>query len=409
MNGDATICPHCLRFSGNVATPCRNVECSKKGYHYIPSRYLYSENQEGKFINIDPEIGKLIDKYLLVKRLASGGMGAIYLALQMPLQRKVALKMLAGINFKDDDRKRFEREAKTISLLYHPNIVSLFEFGYIPDSGAPFMALEYVEGDDLATLIMRKKEKGEEWSREAIIRIFTQVLNGLGVAHNQGLVHRDMKPQNIMITNVEGNPWFVKILDFGLVRALVDIPGVEVITSHGELWGTPEYMAPEQLTDTGKIDHRCDLYAVGVILLEMLTGQAVFRRKSINEIFSLKLDDKFDPLSTVEPHKLSPLLELFFRKVLDPNPEKRFRNAGEMREALVSAIEEKVTEKLSVQSEKNANVVEKDKDENKGVQIKEMEKEFERERDLTKLGQYILIGLGVIALIIIIFWLTGIL
>jgi serine/threonine-protein kinase len=218
-----------------------------------------------------------------------------------------------------------------------------------------------------------------------------------------------MKPQNIMITNVEGNPWFVKILDFGLVRALVDIPGVEVITSHGELWGTPEYMAPEQLTDTGKIDHRCDLYAVGVILLEMLTGQAVFRRKSMNEIFSLKLDDKFDPLSTVEPHKLSQPLELFFRKVLDSNPEKRFRNAGEMREALVSAIEEKVTEKLSVQSEKNANVVEKDKDENKGVQIKEMEKEFERERDLTKLGQYILIGLGVIALIIIIFWLTGIL
>jgi hypothetical protein len=138
--------------------------------------------------------------------------------------------------------------------------------------------------------------------------------------------------------SVEGNPSFVKLLDFGLVRALVDIPGVEVITSQGELWGTPQYMAPEQLDEGGVIDHRCDLYALGVILFEMLTCRRAFSSKNLNELFVQKLDAGFDPLASLPPGTITPALEAFFRKALSVKPSDRFQSAREMKDALGAAL-----------------------------------------------------------------------
>jgi serine/threonine protein kinase len=340
MTDPSTICPHCETEGGELASPCPDAVCARNGYHFIPSAYHEPlAERVSRGAGHDPEVGRKIGSYLLLQRIGEGGMGVVYLALQMPLGRQVALKMVPAVHLRDEDRRRFEREAMSIAILYHPNIVSLIEYGVSGDKGVPYMVLEYVKGGrDLGRLMDEKRRRRETWDRESLLAIFTQILNGLGVAHKSGLVHRDIKPPNIMLVSVEGNPSFVKILDFGLVRALVDIPGVEVITSQGELWGTPQYMAPEQLDEGGVIDHRCDLYALGVILFEMLTCRRAFSSRSLNELFVQKLDAGFDPLASLPPGTVTPALEAFFRKALGVRPSDRFQSAREMKDALAAAL-----------------------------------------------------------------------
>jgi len=337
-----TICPHCETRGGEIAAPCSDPVCTKNGYHFIPDEYY--EPPESRVsrgaARQDAAIGQKIGNYLIVDKIGEGGMGMVYLALQLPLNRQVALKMIPAVHLNEEDKKRFEREAMSISLLYHPNIVSLHEYGVSPDTGVPYMVLEYVKGGkDLGRLMSDRRRSRREGDRETLLSIFTQVLNGLTEAHNRGLVHRDIKPQNIMLVRVEGNPHFAKILDFGLVRAIAVIPGIEIITSQGELWGTPEYMAPEQISETGTVDHRSDLYSLAVILLEMMTGKAVFRRKNLNEVFSMKLDKDFDATRDLPADTLDAAMRAFFRKALHVIPDERFQSAQEMKDALTQAFE----------------------------------------------------------------------
>ncbi|MFH1434964.1 MAG: serine/threonine-protein kinase, partial [Pseudomonadota bacterium] len=341
MTSLVTICPCCESKGGELASACDNPVCSKKGYHFIPedhfSRHCDRAKQSGE--REDPEVGRVIERYLVVEKLGEGGMGAVYLALQLPLKKQVALKMIAGISLDDHSRKRFEREATAISSLYHPNIVSLIDYGVRPDTGAPFMALEFVRnGKELSQLMIEKMKKREKWKKDDLINIFTQILNGLGVAHKSGLIHRDIKPQNIMLADVEGNPFFVNLLDFGLVRALEDLPGLETLTTEGAVVGTPQYMAPEQVAGAGELDHRVDLYAVGAILYEMVTGRASCPGKTTREIFYTKLSPDFDPMKDVRPGSVEPAIEKLLDKALKRNPEERFSSAREMKEALVEAM-----------------------------------------------------------------------
>jgi len=341
MSEQESVCPNCEARGDKIGSPCTVPICQKKGYHFIPKESFerYQKWLEQPGASEDPEIGRIVDRYLVVEKLGQGGMGAVYLALQMPLMREVALKMASGVILDDVARQRFEREAKSISILYHPNIVGLIDFGFNPTSGVPFMAIEYVKGGrELGDEIARTRRLGEAWTPEALINIFSQVLNGLSIAHKSGLIHRDIKPQNIMLLSIEGNPSFVKILDFGLARALVEIPGGSKLTLQGTIMGTPQYMAPEQIVGKGPVDHRCDLYAVGAMLFEMVTSKPLYPSESPRDTFALKMNADYDPLSQLPPGHIPAAIEAVLRKALAREPAQRFVSATEMKDAMVKAI-----------------------------------------------------------------------
>ena len=341
MGAQDTICPSCESTGGEIGQPCHQKVCGKKGYHFIP-RPAYMRYREWLKVNSspeDPDIGRFIDRFLLIEKLGQGGMGAVYLALQTPLLREVALKVVSGLVLDDQARQRFEREAKAISILFHPNIVTLFDYGFNQVTGAPFMALEFIrEGKELSDEIHARRERGIRWTKSEIIDIFTQILNGLAVAHRNGLVHRDMKPQNIMLTNVEGNPHFVKILDFGLSKALGKIPETAELTAKGLVMGTPKYMSPEQLKGLSTVDHRSDLYSVGTFLFEMISSLPLFAGKDTGEIFLKKLKEDYSPMAALPDGALNAEVEMLLRKALGYSPEERFQSAIEMKDALVTTL-----------------------------------------------------------------------
>jgi len=341
MPGADTICPSCEATGGEFAAPCENPVCRKKGYHFVPApswrRHVARASSSGA--RPDPTVGRLVQRYLVTEKIGEGGMGDVYLALQLPVRKQVALKMIQGLMLDDDARRRFEREATSQTMLYHPNIVSLVDYGTDEATGAPFMALEYVKGGrELADLMEERRMRGERWTGEELIAIFSQILSALAVAHREGLVHRDIKPQNIMLVRVEGNPHFVYLLDFGLARAFGDIPGMETLTAKGAVIGTPQYMAPEQIASRGEVDFRCDLFAVGAVLFEMVAGRAGVSGKSTKEIFFEKLNPDFDPLSLLGPGQVSAPLSEFFRRAMARDPAERFASAAAMKRAMIEAL-----------------------------------------------------------------------
>jgi tRNA A-37 threonylcarbamoyl transferase component Bud32 len=341
MPGADTICPSCEATGGELAAPCGNPVCRKKGYHFIPAaswhRHVARASSSGA--RPDPTVGRLVQRYLVTEKIGEGGMGDVYLALQLPVRKQVALKMIQGLMLDEDARRRFEREATSQTMLYHPNIVSLVDYGMDESTGAPFMALEYIKGGrELAELMEERRKRGEAWTGDELIAIFSQILSALAVAHREGLVHRDIKPQNIMLVRVEGNPHFVYLLDFGLARAFGDIPGMETLTAKGAVIGTPQYMAPEQIASRGEVDFRCDLYAVGTVLFEMVAGRAGVSGKSTKEIFFEKLNPDFDPLSLLAPGKVPAPLSDFFRRAMARDPAERFASAAAMKRAMIEAL-----------------------------------------------------------------------
>ena len=218
-----------------------------------------------------------IAHYRIVEPIGAGGMGAVYKAFDNKLQRVVALKLLpAEYVSQQDRRRRFFQEARAASVLSHPHILTIYEVG--EDDGKPYIAMEYIEGETL-----RQKIKNNGLQLKQIVDIAIQICAGLDRAHGLGIIHRDLKPENLMI-NRDG---YAKILDFGLAKLVAErekalvadseqktlIRGVE--TESGTLMGTVNYMAPEQLLGQ-RVDRRCDVFSLAVVLCEMLTGRAPF-------------------------------------------------------------------------------------------------------------------------------------
>lgn len=343
-----TICPHCERQGRPVGSRCESQGCAEKGYNFIPLKWYESAlayaRKKGR--PLDPLIGLYVDKYLVCSILGQGGMGAVYLALQMPLKREVALKLMANLQMGQTALARFEREAASISRLDHPNIVKLYDFGFARGAvSAPFMALEYVRhGRTLGEALLEvRREHNGEIPASVIMAVFRQVLFALAAAHKMRIVHRDLKPENIMITKVEGNPYHVKILDFGLAKAIEDVSSVESgPTRPGDILGTPYYMAPEQAPLKGRprADERSDLYAVAVMLFEIVTGREAFTGESHLEILMKKSDPKWLPTELPEAKALDPKMRAFLEKGLAINPEERFQSADEMLLALEEVLAE---------------------------------------------------------------------
>jgi len=341
------ICPLCESRTGAVGDPCPSEVCGRKGYRFIPvgwheSAKAYAARKQRP---LDPLLGRSIDRYLLAGKLGEGGMGAVYLAIQRPLNREVALKVISGLEMTQTTIARFEREARSISVLDHPNIVKLYDYGVGElEFRVPYMALEYVKhGRTLRRALwqIRQDSGGAPITGDVVLSVFSQVLHALETAHGVGIIHRDMKPDNVMLAPVAGNPHFVKVLDFGLAKAVADVTGFDgTVSRTGQFLGTPCYMAPEQAPRKGQpsVDGRADLYAVAVMLFEVFTGVRPFEGDTPIEVLTKKVDPSHDPLSCPEARPLPRALKAFLSRGMAADPGARFGDAQEMLAAFRDAL-----------------------------------------------------------------------
>jgi serine/threonine-protein kinase len=241
----------------------------------------------------DPLLGATVaGRYLVQRKLGEGGMGTVYLAMHTILEKSVALKVLHGeFARKPDLVERFMQEAKSASRIRHENVIDISDFGSTPD-GLVFFAMELLQGHDLHTEIARARIAGEllPWSRTK--RIFLQICAALSAAHGKGVVHRDLKPENVYLVDFLGDLDFVKLLDFGIAK-LTEVnqeDGGRKLTKTGMLFGTPEYMSPEQARGES-VDHRVDVYAMGCILFQLVTGRVPFEADNFMGVLSLHLTE----------------------------------------------------------------------------------------------------------------------
>ncbi len=290
----------------------------------------------------DALLGRTIaGKYAVLRKLGAGAMGVVYMARQLALEKTVAIKILhRDLAVDETFTERFRREARAASRLDHPNSIRVFDFGQEPD-GLLYLAMEYVEGRDLFTLL---SDRGP-LSPASIVELLSQVLAALAVAHDLGVLHRDLKPENIMIVRGKGDDLqpvdIVKVCDFGIAK-IVDAsagPSDDAARKHttrGLIVGTPEYMSPEQARGE-ELDGRSDLYAVGVILYELLTGRVPFVADTPLGIV-LKHVAEEPALPSSRLASADRALEAICMKALQKKPSERFQNAREMRLALRSAL-----------------------------------------------------------------------
>ena len=254
-------------------------------------------------------------------------MGQVYLAQDPILERKVALKTVApALLAGKDTLSRFQREARAAARLQHPNIVTIFEVGEV--DGTHYIAMEYVEGIDLGEAM----SPVDRFTIEQKVRVVVDICRGLDFAHKMGVIHRDVKPANIRLTR-DGT---VKILDFGIARFRGTDATDPNLTQAGMVLGTPSYLSPE-LVQGGKVDHHADMWAVGVILYEMLTGRRPFEAPTIASLIHRIVSEPLPALDTAAL-RLPEALAAVALRALDKDPSRRFPNLGEMAKALLAAI-----------------------------------------------------------------------
>jgi serine/threonine protein kinase len=280
----------------------------------------------------DPVIGRIIgNNFRVLKLIGTGAMGHVYQAEQLSLGKMVALKLLRSELMGDEKLiKRFELEAKNASQLNHPNSIQIIDFGR--DRDLLYIAMELLPGVDLGQLILREGPL----PLGRIARIMDQVCAALDEAHAQGIVHRDLKPGNIMLVSRRGDPDFVKVCDFGIAKAQTSREGAG-LTMKGLVCGTPEYMSPEQARGE-EVDGRSDLYAVGVILYQLVTGELPFTASSPVGILSKHLaESPMRPTMRRPGLSLPPLFERAILRALAKDPDERPQTAEEMRRELRAA------------------------------------------------------------------------
>ncbi len=279
----------------------------------------------------DPYIGTTIaDRYRVIRKLGEGGMGVVYLAEHVFIEKKVALKILS----EDFARKaelvaRFMQEAKAASKIGHEHIVDITDFGETV-SGSVFFAMEFLDGMDLAGHIRTGGAMGLDRARY----ILNQICRALGAAHAKGIIHRDLKPENIYLITREGRGDFVKVLDFGIAKmSALDEAGSR-LTRTGMIFGTPEYMSPEQARGD-KPDHRVDIYATGCILYEMLTGDVPFHAETFMGVLTKHMFEGPIPPSQRNPSAhIPPDVEAVVMKALAKDRDQRFQTMQELALAL---------------------------------------------------------------------------
>ena len=287
-----------------------------------------------KALKTDALIGKIIaGRYEVTARIGAGGMGAVYRAKQVGLDRNVGIKVMLR-EYTQDEKivKRFKVEALAVSRLNHPNTVRIFDFGQM-DSGDLYIAMEFLDGKPLDNLLAQ----GGPLSVSLALHIIKQVAASLAEAHSKGIVHRDLKPENIFLVSVGNDPYFVKILDFGVAKLKESDQRLGTLTQSGAIFGTPKYMAPEQCRGQ-EVDGRTDIYAMGVILYHLLTGQTPFSGDSPLAIMLQHVQNDPKPPTMVKPELDIPEeVEEIVMKCLKKNPSERYQSAGEFLAAISGA------------------------------------------------------------------------
>lgn len=287
----------------------------------------------------DPLIGKQVDngEYRIVQRIGSGGMGAVYKAEQPSMNRFVAIKVLhSRYMARGDLVSRFRREARAMSQLSHPNTARVYKYGQL-DDGSLYFVMEYLEGRNL---VQEVKGVGLV-DPERAIKIMLPVCAALDEAHKAGMIHRDLKPENIFLTNQGGSEDFPKVLDFGLAKVTEKQMGsmsMMHLTQQGAVFGTPEFMSPEQATGS-ELDRRSDIYSLGLILYEMLTGKLPFDATNKRDIMFAQVKEPPIPLGKRAPEILFPQgLEAVIAKAIAKAPDDRYQSALEFADALRSCL-----------------------------------------------------------------------
>lgn len=266
----------------------------------------------------DPFVGKIIDgRYEIQQRVGEGGMGVVYKARQMSIDRVIALKML-NQQVQGDQTwvQRFYNEAKACSRLQHPNTIRIFDFGQTQD-GRLFMTMEFLDGVSLRDELQRGP-----LAAKRVVKILIQCCASLAEAHSIGIIHRDIKPDNVFLLNMAGSPDFVKLLDFSVAKL---IESDRLKTQAGMVFGTPQYMSPEQGRGL-PLDARSDLYALGVLAFEMLCGIVPYHNDNPMTVIQMHLHQ---PVPTM-PSTVAQSLQSIVRRAMEKDPARRYQSAGEM-------------------------------------------------------------------------------
>ena len=273
----------------------------------------------------------LLGRYRIIKKLGEGGMGTVYLGEHATIGKKFAVKVLSHeYAHKEDLRERFLQEARAASMISQENVVEITDFGDTPD-GSVFFIMEFLQGEDLSDTI--KTEGRLPWAR--VKPIMLQICRALAAAHDAGIIHRDMKPENCYRIKRGKNDDFIKVLDFGIAKVTSDDETEgKGLTRTGMIFGTPEYMSPEQ-AQGAKPDHRVDIYAVGVILYELLTGRVPFTADTFMGILTKHMFEVPEAPSSVVPDAdIPPEVENIILKAMQKDRELRFADMREMAEAI---------------------------------------------------------------------------
>ncbi|OYQ39887.1 hypothetical protein CHU94_11130 [Rhodoferax sp. TH121] len=264
-----------------------------------------------------PSLQVVAGRYQLLRKIGSGGMGAVYLAKQLGVGKQVALKFLPA-HLSDDPqlRKRFEREAALTLEVSHPGAAQLLDTG-VDEDGHLYLAFEYVDGDDLSTLLDREGALAFADAQEIVCK----VAETLAFAHAKGVVHRDIKPENVRVRRDLAG-WHVKVLDFGIARVMDEM--ATRLTMEGGVAGTPRYMAPEQIS-AGSVDARTDVYALGLVLFEALSGREAFDRDNTSQLLWAQLNDPVPLLRDVQPLRDYPALDALIAQACAKEPGERIQ------------------------------------------------------------------------------------
>ena len=269
----------------------------------------------------------LAGKYRVERVLGIGGMGIVVAAKHVTLEQMVALKFLLPTSIESTEAvERFLREAKAAVRLKSEHVAKVTDVGTL-ENGAPYMVMEYLAGADLAEVV----RVGGRLSIEESVSFLLQAAEAIAEAHSLGIVHRDLKPQNLFVTRrVDGNP-LIKVLDFGISKT-VDAGGLS-LTRTSSIMGSPLYMSPEQMRSTKTVDRRADIWALGVILYELLTGRVPFEAEAIPELCLKVVQDEPDPPNKLRP-EIPEVLSAAVLRCLEKHPDDRFQNIAELASVL---------------------------------------------------------------------------
>jgi serine/threonine-protein kinase len=275
----------------------------------------------------DSLIGSVLaERYHILKRIGEGGMGRVYLGEHVKMNRQCAIKVMSPALVNDaESASRFAREASSAARIIHPNVAAVFDYG--ESDGLVYLVMEYVDGEPLSRLLAREAP----FALERAVDLARQIADGLGAAHELGLVHRDLKPDNILVTRSKSGREVAKVVDFGIAKAMQEGAG-EALTRTGLVIGTPEFMSPEQLLGD-PIDARSDLYALGCILHLMLTAAPAFEAPTREQMIKRRLSENPPHAQELDPG-IPDSIDRVIVKLLARSPDDRYGSAAEVRDAL---------------------------------------------------------------------------